>query len=134
MRILVTTLFLLVGAIHLWPASGLLGGARLEALYGVAFADDALLLMRHRAVAFGLIGALLVVAAFRESLRTLATVAGLVSMLSFVALALPPAAHGPDLQRVFWADVIASARRLLAWWAGRAATARRAAPPGRLPA
>ena len=56
---LVTLLLLVAGVIHLLPLSGVLGAQRLAALYGLAF-DEAnlLLMMRHRAVLFGLLGAL----------------------------------------------------------------------------
>jgi hypothetical protein len=69
--------------------------------------DDLLLLMRHRAVLLGLVGAFILIAAIRVQWRKAATVAGLVSMLSFVSIAIPPQAHGAALQRVFWIDVIA---------------------------
>lgn len=106
---LVTAAFIVAGLINLYPVIGVLGVATLQSLYGQAFAgDELLLLLRHRAVLFGLLGGLLILAAFKPRLRRLALVAGLVSMLSFIALALPLQAHGAELQRVFWADVIAS--------------------------
>jgi hypothetical protein len=108
MRHLATTLFILVGLTNLFPVSGVLGAERLEGLYGVALADgDLLLMMRHRAVLLGLVGAFILFAAIRVQWRSAATVAGLVSMLSYILIAIPPQAHGPELQRVFWIDVIA---------------------------
>lgn len=105
----IRALFIVVALVNLLPVSGLLGPARLEALYGLRLEGaDLVLLMRHRAVLFGLVGALLGVAAFRPALRPVAAVVGLGSMLSFVALAWPPAAQGVALQRVFWVDVVAS--------------------------
>jgi hypothetical protein len=108
MSYVATTLFILVGLTNLFPAVGVLGAVRLEGLYGVALAgDDLLLLMRHRAVLLGLVGAFILLAAFRVKWRTAASIAGLVSMLSFVLIAIPPQTHGAALQRVFWIDVIA---------------------------
>lgn len=108
MRHVATSLFILVGLINLFPSIGVLGAARLEGLYGVALAgDDLLLLMRHRAVLLGLVGVFILIAAIRVQWRKAATVAGLVSMLSFILIAIPPQAHGAALQRVFWIDVIA---------------------------
>jgi hypothetical protein len=103
----VTIAFVAVALLHLYPAVGVLGAARLEALYGLPIATAELeLLLRHRAVLFGLLGALLLAAAWHAPLRGVALVAGMVSMGSYVALALPLDAHGPAIARVFWADVI----------------------------
>lgn len=100
--------FLIPGLIHLLPVAGVLGADRLEELYGQRFVgNDLLLLLQHRAVMFGLIGALLVAAAIRPQLRLLATIAGVVSMGSYMLLALPLSSHGAAIQRVFWVDAIA---------------------------
>jgi hypothetical protein len=125
----IRALFVIVALVNLLPVSGLLGAARLEALYGLRLEGaDLVLLMRHRAVLFGLVGTLLLVAAFRPVLRPVAAALGLVSMLSFVALAWPPGAQGLALQRVFWVDVVASLLLLAAIGlqhrAGAAAAAR----------
>jgi len=115
MRQLIRALFILVGFVNLLPVLGVLGTPRLEALYGLRFeGGDLVLLMRHRAVLFGLVGGLLLVAAFVPSLRRVAAVLGLGSMLSFVLLALPPGVHGAAIQRVFWVDLVASAALVLA--------------------
>jgi hypothetical protein len=110
-------LFVVVGLVNALPVLGVLGAQRLELLYGMPFAgDDLVLLMRHRAVLFGLVGGLLLAAAFLPALRVVATFVGLGSMLSFVVLALPLDGHGAAIQRVFWADVVASAALVGAWW------------------
>jgi len=57
MRLLISAMLIVVGVIHLLPLSGVLGSARLGALYGVPIDDPNLeILMRHRAVLFGLLG------------------------------------------------------------------------------
>jgi hypothetical protein len=111
-------LFILAGLVNLMPVVGTLGAARLESLYGLSLAgEDLLLLMRHRAALFGVLGSFLVIAAFKVQWRVAATVAGLVSMLSFVFLALPLSAHGEAVQRVFWVDIITSVALLAGYWA-----------------
>jgi hypothetical protein len=67
-------------------------------------------------VLFGLLGALLIAAAFRPPLRTVAAIAGLVSMLTFAWLALPLAEHNAAIQRVFWIDIVASVLLASAWF------------------
>jgi hypothetical protein len=107
---LVSALYLIAGLGNLLPVTGVVSAARLEALYGVAIGDPNLLvLMRHRAVLFGIVGALLVAAAFRPAWRAAALAAGFVSMLSFVALAWLVGDVNAELRRVAGVDLVLSA-------------------------
>ena len=107
---LVAVLLLIVGIIHLLPVVGVLGGDRLNSLYGLNLDEPNLqILMRHRAVLFGLLGALLIAAAFLPGLRTLALLAGLVSVVSFLLLAWGTPLYNEALRRVVVADWIALA-------------------------
>lgn len=108
MRVLLRLLFLIPGLINLAPVAGVLGVEQLQSLYGQRFEGvDELLLLQHRAVLFGLLGTLLVVAAFRPRFRLLATIAGCVSMISYMILAMPLSSHTAEIQRVFWVDAAA---------------------------
>ena len=61
MQAISTALIFGVGLVNLLPVSGVLSANRLQALYGVAIEDvNFLVLMRHRAVLFGIVGGLLV--------------------------------------------------------------------------
>jgi len=109
MAALVTTLYLVAALINLVPVSGVFGAARLEALYGMPFADPNLLvLMRHRAVLFGIVGVLLAVAAFMPGVRTVAAIAGFVSMCSYIVVVwlVGPNEINDALRRVLWVDVV----------------------------
>ena len=60
MRILTTFRFLVVGIVNLLPMIGVSSAARRQTLYDVAVEDPNLvILMRHRAILFGIVGALL---------------------------------------------------------------------------
>jgi hypothetical protein len=108
MEKVVTGLLVLVGIIHLLPVSGVLGVERLAALYGVSLAEPNLeILMRHRAVLFGLLGLLLVYAAFQPSLQPLAIIAGFVSVVSFIAIAWSVGGYNDSVRKVVIADIIA---------------------------
>lgn len=110
MRITTATpaLLILVGVIHLLPVPGLLGADRLAALYGTQIADaNLVILMRHRAVMFGLLGAFFIYAAFTPRLHAPAIVAGLVSVLSFMLIARATGGYNAAIGRVIIADVIA---------------------------
>lgn len=109
MRYLVSAMLLVAGLIHLLALSGVLGAERLTALYGLPFDDpNVLLLMRHRAVLFGLLGLFLVVAAFRPRWQRAAILGGLVSVVAFLALAAG-GGYNAQLGRVVTADWVALA-------------------------
>lgn len=108
MRLLVSAALVVVAIIHLLPLAGVAGPARLSALYGIPIAEPNLeVLMRHRAVLFGMLGAFLLLAAFRAELQTLALLAGLVSVTSFIVLAAAVGGLNAHLSRVVWADILA---------------------------
>jgi uncharacterized BrkB/YihY/UPF0761 family membrane protein len=100
---------LLVGAvIHLLPVIGVLGAERLAGLYGVPVVEENLLIfMRHRAVLFGLLGVFLVYAAFRPEVQVPAFAGGLVSVVSFLALAWMSGGYNANIARVVAVDVVA---------------------------
>ncbi len=110
MRIVIALCFVVAGLINLAPIVGLRGADTLHRLYGVAdLSGDLSLLLQHRAVLFGIVGGLLLAAAFQPNLRLAAALAGLVSMLSFTALAFSASGIGALLLRIAWIDVAASA-------------------------
>jgi hypothetical protein len=98
----------LAGIIHLLPLPGVLGAGQLRRLYGVAVDDPNLgILLQHRAVLFGLLGVLLVAAAFRPELRAVALIAGLVSTMSFLVIAWSVGGYNEPVARVVAADIVA---------------------------
>lgn len=110
MRLLVSAMLVVVAVIHLLPLSGVLGGERLSALYGLSFNEPSLsILMRHRAVLFGLLGLFLFFAAFQPAWQTVAFIAGLVSVVSFLWLAWSVGGYNAHVARVVMADVLALA-------------------------
>ena len=110
MRTLVCLCLLVVGLIHLLPLPGLFGGAQLAALYGLAFDDpNLLILMRHRALLFGVLGLFCVVAAFRPDLQAAALVAAWISVVGFLLLAWSTGGYNAQIARVVIADFVALA-------------------------
>lgn len=120
MRHLISAMLVIVGIIHLLPLSGVLGSERLAMLYGISFDERNLaVLMRHRAVLFGLLGLFMVFAAFKPAYQPVAFIAGFVSVLSFLWLAWPVSRYNAQIGRVFAADIVALACLLVgaAAWA-----------------
>jgi hypothetical protein len=94
--------------VHLLPTWGVLSSDNVEQLYGVAVeGNDLQLLMRHRAVMFGILGVLSLVALFRPALRTVALATAFASLAAFLLLAWLTAPHGPEVARVVRIDVFA---------------------------
>lgn len=110
MRHIVSAMLLVAALIHILPLPGALGAEQLATLYGVEVKDSNLeILMRHRAVLFGLLGALLASAAFIKSLQPIAFIAGFVSAGSFLVIAWQVGSYSAQVGRVFAADVVALA-------------------------
>jgi hypothetical protein len=110
MRFIVPAVLIMAAAIHALPVVGIRGAGKLAQLYGIAVQDPNLeLLLRHRAVLFGLLAALLAYAAFRPELHGLALLAGLLSVVSFLVLAHPASALNSGLVTVVRADWLALA-------------------------
>jgi len=102
----VTAVLLVAGVFHLLPAVGVLGAERLAGLYGFTLADPSLLLlMRHRALLFGLLGAFALHAAWSPPLQIWALAIALASTAGFAALAVQAQSLSPALRQVMRIDV-----------------------------
>lgn len=107
MRYIVPAVLLIVALIHVLPLAGVLGAAKLSSLYGITVQDPNLeILLRHRAVLFGL-AACLAYSAFHRPLHGLALVAAGVSVVSFLVLAAMAGTYNAALSTVVKADVVA---------------------------
>jgi hypothetical protein len=114
-------MLLFVALVHLLPLQGVLGAGRLQSLYGIAVdGPDLVILMRHRAVLFGLLGAYQLWAIFRPAHRTAAFVAGIASLAAFLALAFSTDGYNAAMARVVWVDVAALVMAIAGFAAHRA--------------
>ena len=108
MRFILPIMLLVVGIIHILPLSGVLSAARLFELYGMTFDDPNLeILMRHRAVLFGLLGIFLICSAFMSSLQLPALIAGFLSVVSFLYLSYSVGGYNEQVNRIVIADKVA---------------------------
>lgn len=109
MKIVISVVFILTGLVNLAPLLGVFSASRLHELYAMDFSDPSLqILMRHRAVLFGLLGSYMLIAAFWPAIQLTAAIAGLVSMLSFVFLAVMVGDYNAAIRKVMMIDVMAS--------------------------
>ena len=107
--ILIPIAYLVAAFVNLAPIVGVISTERINSLYGIAVVDsDLSLLMRHRAILFGIVGAMLLVAVVRTKTRVLAGSAGLVSMISYLVLIVMIAPENSNLIRIAWIDAVAT--------------------------
>jgi hypothetical protein len=110
MRYLVSAMLVIVAIIHLLPLSGAVGSERLASLYGITFDEPNIaILMRHRAVLFGLLGLFMLFAAFAPRFQLAALAIGFVSVVSFLWLASSVGGYNTAIGRVVTADIVALA-------------------------
>jgi hypothetical protein len=121
------SMLVLVALIHLPPLLGVLGVSKMESAYGLSLpGPDLSLLMRHRALMFGLLSGFMLVAVFVPPLQPWALLLALLSAGGFVLLAWATPGHNDRLARIARADVAAvvfAVVGLAAWWLQRATAA-----------
>lgn len=105
---LITMVLLVVALIHLAPSIGVLGRPSLMKLYGVTIESPELeILMRHRAILFGLLGVFLVFSAFIPALFGAGLMAAFISLASFVWLMISVGEYNQSLRRLLLVDLVA---------------------------
>lgn len=108
LRTIVTAMLTVVSLIHLMPLVGVLGAEQLTSLYGLYLVEpNTLILMRHRAILFGLLGAFILLAAFRQRYQLMAFVVGYISVVGFLVLAYSSRDYNAALKQVVQADLVA---------------------------
>lgn len=108
MRYVVPVALLVVAAIHAVPLLGVISAARLSSAYAISIEDPTLeILMRHRAVLFGILAGFLAYAAFHPELHRLALVAAFVSVGAFLLLAHSVGGYSASLLTVIRLDIVA---------------------------
>jgi hypothetical protein len=115
--ILAALIYGAVGVLHLLPGLALFAPRMLARLYGGAADGPVLLMLQHRAALLGLVGGLLLAAAFLPAWRAPAAIAGVVSMATYLWLYLrAPAASRAPLRGIAIADGLALPALLAAVW------------------
>lgn len=98
----------IAGIINIIPSFLAFLPDKISASYGIEIPDSNLeLLLRHRAVLFGIIGGLMIYSAIRKRNYNLALCIGLISMISFIILLkLMNGDVNPELVKVMWIDIM----------------------------
>ena len=104
----ISFLLLVIAAIHFVPVSGFAGVAQLESLYGIGVTSPELeILMRHRAVLFGILGGVFVLGAFNIRYQCLAFVLAASTLLPFFYLTAVIDYSNESIRGILLGDMIA---------------------------
>jgi hypothetical protein len=105
MRYIIMAALLVASLVHLVPLVGVLGVERLKGLYGVDVEGrDMAILMRHRAVLFGLLGAFFLAAAFMPLLQLPALLLATGSIGAFLFLGTAIGGYNRAMARLVTVD------------------------------
>ena len=108
MELLFRLLLFIVGIVNLVPSILAFFPERISKSYGIAVSNPNYeLLLRHRAILFGVIGGLMVYAAITRKLYATSVLVGLVSMISFVLLYFVIGNINEELDKVMKIDLVA---------------------------
>ena len=114
-KTIITFLLLIVGLINFLPIIGIISAEQLTKLYGVTLTDkNFIILLQHRALLFGIIGAFIIYSAFFPNLQPLAFLAGFISMLGFIVIAWKTGGYNQELIKIIRIDAIALVLLLIA--------------------
>ena len=96
-----------VGLINFAPVMGVISAQKLESAYSVALAgNDLVILMRHRALLFGILGAFILYSAFNPFYQPAAMIMSGASMVGFALLVLGVGGYNEAVGKVLFIDVL----------------------------
>lgn len=100
-------LLIIAALINLAPLVGVVSGAKIAKMYDVDASDpNVAILMRHRAVLFGIVGGMMVWGAIADDMFIPTGIIGLISMMSYLILAVIAERYNQALRKVLIADII----------------------------
>lgn len=103
----ITFCLVVVGLINFAPVMGVISAQKLESAYSVALAgNDLAILMRHRALLFGILGAFILYSAFNPFYQPAAMIMGGASMVGFALLVLGVGGYNEAVGKVLFIDAV----------------------------
>ena len=115
MSTLITLCLVVVGLVNFVPVLGMISAPRMEKAYSVSLAsNDLQILMRHRALLFGVLGGFVLYSAFFPVYQVAAMVMAAISMIGFVILAVLVGGYKDSIFKVIVSDLVGIAFLLAA--------------------
>lgn len=111
----ISILLLIVGVINFLPIIGVLSAAKLSSAYSVDLVgNDIIILMRHRALLFGIVGGFVLFSVFRPAYQSVAMVMAAISMVGFLYFVWAAGEYNDSIFRIAMIDLIGIACLVLA--------------------
>lgn len=102
----IAVLLIIVGLINFLPVLGVLSAAKLSQAYSIELlGNDIVILMRHRALLFGVVGGFVLVSVFVPAWQWPAMGMAAISMLGFLWLAWSVGGYNESIARVALVDM-----------------------------
>ena len=112
---LIMTCLIIVGLINFIPVIGVLSSQKLESSYSISLiSNDLIILMRHRALLFGVLGGFVLYSAFVVAYQGAAMVMAATSMIGFALLVFFVGEYNQSIFNVLVVDLIGIAFLLIA--------------------
>ncbi|WDE04847.1 phosphopantetheine adenylyltransferase [Thalassomonas viridans] len=111
----ITACLIIVGLINFLPVLGLFSAQNMENAYSVSLTDNNLvILMRHRALLFGVLGGFILYSAFATPYQGAAMIMAGISMTGYVLLVLMVGGYNEAIFKVLLVDIFAIVVLLIA--------------------
>jgi len=115
MNIAILILLFVVGLINILPVLGVLSAEKLTTAYSVDLVgNDIVILMRHRALLFGIIGGFIFFSLFKPVYQEAAMVMAGVSMVGFLYFVWVVDGHNGSISKIAMIDIVGIICLLLA--------------------
>ena len=103
----ISILLFIVGVINFIPIVGILSAEKLSQTYGInVVGNDLIILLRHRALLFGILGGFILYSVFVPYYQPVAMVMGLISMLGYLYFAWAVGDYNASLYKVAIVDLV----------------------------
>ena len=107
MNMLLPALLVIVGLINFLPVAGLFSAERLSSAYGIELlSNDLIILMRHRALLFGVVGGFILYSVFVPAYQSAAMVMAAISMTGYLYLVWAVGGYNASIFRVAVVDMV----------------------------
>ena len=107
MNIAISIFLLLVGLINFLPIIGVISAEKLSSAYSIELiGNDLIILMRHRALLFGLIGGFIIFSVFNPAYQIAAMVMAAISMLGFLYFVWVAADYNGAISKIAMIDLV----------------------------
>lgn len=107
MAFAISLLLVLVGLINFVPVVGVLSADKLSQTYSVMLVDNnAIILLRHRALLFGLVGGFVLFSVYAPLYRPAAITMAAISMVGFLVFMFHQGGYNEALYNVMLADIV----------------------------